>query len=243
VLTRLAPNVLPQGVSAQPTAHPTIMPYDTAPTAAPGSGWLLAGPDWAQDISFTADGAVAYTCGVVAGANLISTAMYDVSENRWSAAESVASGEGCHILVSPGNASDVALFVSSCIVCNQIVTTHLLRSHDGGKSWTRVWLPSSELPSTSAWLDDATFAVATVAIANNISPNTPPFHLYLSRVDGSLTAVNTGRLFGQRFAQLGPVDLYSNGATLYARLQPLTCAGDCQPKHWRAPAMTATRGH
>lgn len=221
------PSVMPAHVIPTPTE--TLLRIKTptpSPTSIPrGTGWKANGPGWAQDIAFSANGALGYACGTLGpGAAPINFAVYDPTQNEWNRMSTISTGERCRVSVSPSDASDVALVTYNCIVCDNVTpTAQVFRSHDGGLTWSPIHMPASLLADNVVWTNSALFVVAEGARAQD---NSLPFHLLVSPVDGPLVEISGWQLLGHS-AQLIGVLLVSSGSTVYATLAVAPCSVNC----------------
>jgi hypothetical protein len=170
------PSVLPVSSSDQTRQQNSAMPSSAAqqnlaaPTGtADGTSWHATGPDWAQDVAFSSNGAWGYACGSLGpgGAPML-VAVYNVAENSWSNLGRSFTGERCHISVSPADASDVVLVQYNCMHCTGAVpTSQIYRSHNSGASWTAINIPASQVVGDIAWTNRATLVLTT---EENVSP-------------------------------------------------------------------------
>lgn len=219
------PEIIPARVSPMPTG--TLLRVKTpTPTSIPrGTGWMSNGPGWAQDIAFSANGALGYTCGTPGpGATAINFAVYEPAQNVWKRMPSISKGEQCRISVSPSDARDVTLVTYDCIACNVVTSSsRALRSLDGGVTWSPIYVPGSLVVSDVAQTNSALFVVAVGATAPD---NSIPTHLYVSRSDGPLTEISAWQLFGHS-TQLISAQLISSESTIYANLVEAPCSDEC----------------
>lgn len=219
------PQIIPARVS--PVSKGTLLRFKTpTPTSIPrGTGWMANGPGWAQDIAFSANGALGYTCGTPGpGATAINFAVYETAQNVWKRMPSISKGEKCRISVSPSDARDVTLVTYSCTACNVATSSsQALRSLDGGVTWSPIYIPRSLVVSDIAQTSSALFLVAVGATAPD---NSIPTHLYVSRSDGPLSEISAWQLFGHS-AQLISAQLISSESTIYVSLVEAPCSGEC----------------
>jgi hypothetical protein len=240
------PDVIPAPTIPTPTE--TLLRIKTptpVPTSQPrGAGWKAIGPGWAQDIAFSANGALGYACGTLGpGAAPVNFAVYDPTQNVWNRMATISSGERCRVSVSPSDASDVALVTYNCIVCDNITpTAQVFRSHDGGGAWAPVHVPVSLIADNVAWTNSALFVVAEGVRAPD---NSLPFHLLVSRMDGPLAEISARQLLGHSAQLIGAL-LVSSGSTVYATLAVAPCSVNCltlvrssdDGRHWTRVATS-----
>lgn len=221
------PGVMPAHIIPTPTE--TLLRIKTptpVPTSIPrGTGWKANGPGWAQDIAFSANGALGYTCGTLGpGAAPINFAAYVPNQNVWNLLGNVSTGARCRVSVSPSDARDVALVTYNCIVCDNVTpTARVFRSHDGGLTWSPIHVPASLVVDNVAWTNSTLFVVAKGARAPD---NSLPFHLLVSRADGPLTEISGWQLLGHSAQLIGAL-LVSSGSTIYATLTVAPCSDNC----------------
>jgi hypothetical protein len=219
------PDVLPQMPSVQPTrTNPT---FNALLPPARGSGWNPIGPDWAQDISFTANGALGYACGAFPPNPIVFWGYYDVHQDSWAQFPTSFTGESCRISVSPADENEIALITYSCVVCTgDTLATQAYRSLNGGATWTPLTLPPSEFTTDIAWTYGSTLYLVTAHIGKPETSLPPTFSLFVSRSNGPLTEIPAPQLTGHS-GQLGPIALQSSGATLYVSFNVAFCTRAC----------------
>ena len=191
-----------------------------------GAGWKPLGPDWAQDIAFSADGSVGYACGHFTPEPVEFFAVYHVIENGWEMFPSpleAPAGGGCRVAVSPVDPDDVALITYS--VSLQPLTSQIVRSRDGGATWRTLRLPQSSAYVTDIdWTQLSLFLVVGAFTSTDSTP--PLYHLLVSHADGPLTEIGAQRLIG-RAMSFDAISIQSSGRTLYAELNSSTCGQPC----------------
>ena len=227
------PDVLPGLDNAQPTATSSFS-FSPRPTSTPsvrGSGWKPIGPDWAQDIVFTSNGALGYACGALGpGAAPILVALYDAHQNVWLAPTNPATGSDCRISVSPVNPSNIMLVADQCSNCadnaSSIPTSQVFRSFNGGETWAPLILPPSTLVGSVVWANNETLYLVAEHTQGASETSPPTYSLLISRANGPLTEISARQLVGHD-TTFGPVLLVSSGVTVYASLNPLFCASVC----------------
>jgi len=107
------PDVLPRMSRSQPTrTTPTL---NALLPPARGTGWKPIGPDSAEDIAFTSNGALGYVCSANPLGAAISLSVYDVHQSTWNALPTPATGDSCQVFVSPSSGSYVVISVDSCL--------------------------------------------------------------------------------------------------------------------------------
>lgn len=214
------PDVLPGQSSVQPTRTPQTQSTLTPP--APGTGWKRGGPEWAQSIAFSATPALGYACGSLGPGNAsVLFAVYNVKQNSWSNPTHPASATGadCRVVASPFSASEVALIVDNCSGC--ATTSHVYRSHDDGRTWSRARLPASFVALDLAWTTSGLFMTAV-----DTSTQTYNAHLLSVHDNGSYTEITAQQLIGYP-AQMEDISLLSSGMTLVASVYLASCTDNC----------------
>jgi hypothetical protein len=233
--THWLPTILPK-----PPAPPDMQKIHAQQTfsasvpLARGAGWKAIGPDWAQDISFTAKGDLGYVCGAYPPNPLVFVAVYDVHQSTWVQLQSPATGVICHISVSPTDVNDVVLVAYSCISCpgNSPIST-VYRSLDGGATWLPLALPSlsPEIVTAVAWTTGSTgstlyLVTERISTSGTTTSTSATYSLLVSRSDGPLTEISAQQLTGHP-EQLGSIAIESSGMTLYASLTAASCTVPC----------------
>jgi hypothetical protein len=233
VVMALAFHWLPDAIHG----HLNRLPPQAVRTTSPsiglvrGVGWQRAGPNWGQSIAFAANANVGYVCGALGPGDapvLISRfdAARPVSENIWTQFTSPATGNTCHISVSPSDAGDVVLATTSCLNCPQTAAdSSIYRSHDGGKTWLPLHLPRS-LPVVDMVQTDAALFLATWdnAAAGGTTPQL--YHLFVSVGNGPLTEVTTEQIVGHA-THFGRIAMLASRSTLYLSLDEVPCPSYC----------------
>ncbi len=141
VVLVLAVHWLPDAVPRQPNvaATRTVQTFNAQLPKVRGTGWKPIGPDWAQDISFTANGALGYSCGAYPPNPVIFFVIFDVHQNIWMQLPTPATGESCQVFVSPSSGSYVVISVDSCLTpgncSDSYPASRLYDSYDGGETW------------------------------------------------------------------------------------------------------------
>jgi hypothetical protein len=221
--THWLPTVLPK---SRPTpdsrvshAQQTLITLRPTPR---GTGWKLRGPDWAEDIAFSADGSVGYACGHFPPEPVEFFAVYHVAANGWEMFPSpleAPAGGGCRVAVSPIDPDDVALITYNAL------TSRVVRSHDGGGAWRELRLPlSSSYVTDIDWTQLSLFLVAGAFTSTDNAP--PLYHLLVSHADGPLAEIAAQRLIGHAMS-FDAISIQSSGRTLYAELNSSACGQAC----------------
>lgn len=230
------PNALPKWPNAAATRVAQTFNAHLAPIR--GSGWKTIGPDWAQDIAFTANGALGYACGRNPLNGSFFVAVYDTHQDTWMELPTPATGgNSCQVFVSPYAGNDVVIAVDSCVIVGSCSISYpasrLYESYDGGEEWTEIRLPSVVDIYSVAWtnatrLNSAQFLAVrgNLAVESTIIPVNTPSHLLVRQRDGSFVEVDAQRLVGHAM-QFGNISLMSSGTTLYAMLDGLSCDTYC----------------
>ena len=192
-----------------------------------GAGWKPIGPDWAEDIAFSADGSVGYACGHFPPEPVEFFAVYHVTANGWEMFPSplaAPAGGGCRVAVSPIDPGDVALITTGAASSQTPLLSRIVRSHDGGATWKALSLPSPSYVTDIDWTDLSLFLVTADSTP---SANTPPlYHLLVSHADGPLSEITAQRMIG-RAMTFDSIFIQSSGRTLYAELSNSACAQTC----------------
>lgn len=230
VVLALAIHWLPDALSRQPSvqATRTAQAFNAQLPRVRGSGWKPFGPDWAQDISFTANGALGYVCGASPPNLLVFAAVYDVHQTTWASLPSPGMGETCRIFVSPADANNIALVTyDSCASCTgETLTAQAYLSVNGGAAWSELALPPSNIVVDIAWTYGSTLFLVTEHTSQADTSLPPTFSLFTSRSNGPLTEIPARQLTGHS-GELGPVALQSSGATLYVSFNVAFCTRAC----------------
>lgn len=229
VVLALAIRWLPDALSRQPNVQParTSQAFNAQLPQARGSGWKAIGPDWAQDISFTANGTLGYVCGAYPPNPLVFVAVYDVYQTTWTDVPSPGMGDTCRIFVSPADANNIALITyNHATSARQTLTTQVYRSLDGGSTWSALTLPPSDIIVDIAWTYGSTLYLVTEHTGQADTSLPPTFSLFVSRSNGPLTEIPAQQLTGHS-GELGPVALQSSGATLYVSYNVAFCTRAC----------------
>jgi len=214
------PDVLPGQPNAQPTRVAQMHSTPTPPIH--GAGWKRSGPDWAQSIAFSSTTELGYACGASeTGDTPILFAVYRVTQNSWSnpTHPGSASGADCRVVASPFSASEVALIVDNCSGC--ATTSHVYRSHDDGRTWSRTRLPASFAALELAWTTSGLFATAVDTSTQSYSA-----HLLSVHDNGSYTEITAQQLIGYP-AHMENISLVSSGMTLIASIYLASCTDNC----------------
>jgi len=240
VVLALAVHWLPDAVPRQPDvgATRTVQTFNAELPKVRGTGWKPIGPDSAEGIAFTSNGALGYVCSVNPLGAAISLSVYDVHQNTWNALPTPATGGDCRVYVSPAAGGNVVLAVDYCpdgVDCiDNYPASRLYDSYDGGETWGELRLPAVMNVYDVTWANSQMYlavrddlSAASVAIAPNV-PNAPnaPSHLLVSQRDGSFMGVTAQQLVG-RPMQFSNIALLSSGTTLYASLDGMSCASYC----------------
>lgn len=219
------PDVLPRQPNVQATR--TSQAFNASLPQARGSGWKPIGPDWAQDISFTANGALGYVCGAYPPNPLLFVSVYDVYQNTWTDVPSPGMGNTCRIFVSPADANNIALITySHATSTGQTLTTRVYRSLNGGATWSPLTLPPSDFIVDIAWTYGSTLFLVTEHTGQADTSLPPTFSLFVSRSNSPLTEIPARQLTGHP-GDLGPIALQSSGATLYVSFNVALCTRAC----------------
>lgn len=214
------PDVLPRQPNVQPTR--TSQAFNAQLPRVRGSGWKPIGPDWAQSIAFSSTTELGYACGVSGSENApVLFAVYNVKQNSWSNSThpGSASGADCRVIASPYSASEVALIVDNCSGC--ATTSHVYRSHDDGRTWSRTRLPASFAALELAWTTSGLFATAVDTSTQSFSA-----HLLSVHDNGSYTEITAQQLIGYP-AHMENISLVSSGMTLIASIYLASCTDNC----------------
>ena len=201
-----------------------------------GVGWNPAGPDWATNIVFSADGSVGYTCGAFPGKPFAFFAVYYIAENAWKILPTVPTApiavDGCGVSVSPVDSADLLLTIDQCLRCTNgsVPTSLAYRSHDGGATWKALDLPPKTLITDSAWTNRSTLFLAAEG-TSSVGTSTPPtFTLLVSRElggeNGPLTEISPHSL-GLFGGGIGYLSLISNGMTVFVTGSDHRCTQNC----------------
>lgn len=220
ILPKPAATPNPQTVHAQQT-------LDALRPLVRGAGWKPRGPDWAEDIAFSADGNVGYACGHFPPEPVEFFAVYHAVANGWemfpSPLEAPAGGD-CRVAVSPVDARDVVLITYGVTSSQTPIISQIVRSHDGGATWKTLSLP---LPSYVTDIDWTQLSLFLVTADSTPSANSPPlYHLLVSHADGPLTEITARQMIGHAMT-FGSISIQSSGRTLYAELTGSPCAQSC----------------
>ena len=221
------PSVLPQQTK-QPNAQATrtAQAFNAQLPPVRGAGWKPIGPDSAQDITFTANGALGYICGINPRNAGVSWTFYDVHQNLWDELLTPASGVGCRVSVSSADINDVVLIAFDCLNCQAAaLISQVYRSHDGGAHWASVSLPAKQFVADITWVGSTLFLAALDTASEN-NATQPHYHLLVSRSDGPLTEIS-GRQLTMHPADFSSMTLQSSGTTLYAEISEIGCARYC----------------
>lgn len=232
VLLALAIHWLPS-ILPKPKATPNPQAVHAQQTLAAlrplvrGSGWKPIGPDWAEDIAFSADGSVGYACGHFPPEPVEFFAVYHAVANGWemfpSPLEAPAGGD-CRVAVSPVDPRDVALITLGAASSQSPLISRIVRSHDGGATWKTLSLPS---PSYVTDIDWTRLSLFLVTADSTPSANSPLlYHLLVSHGDGPLTEISARQMIGHALT-FGAISIQSSGRTLYAELTGSSCAQQC----------------
>ncbi len=224
------PDVLPKGPNSQSTR--TTQTFNAQLPPARGSGWESIGPESAQDIAFTSNGALGYICDKSPLNAVMSLTVYDVHQNTWKELPTPASGDSCQVLVSPDAGNYVVLAVTYCPDGGDCIDNYpasrLYESYDGGETWEELLLPAMMNVYDVAWADSALFLATRgnlSADSTTIPPNSPS-HLLVWQHNRSFAEIDSQQLIGQT-TQLSNISLLSSGTTLYASLNEMSCASYC----------------
>ncbi|MGE5333496.1 MAG: WD40/YVTN/BNR-like repeat-containing protein [Nitrososphaerota archaeon] len=223
------PDVLPRPLTpAELQRIHARQTYDTLHPPAPGTGWKAIGPDWATDISFTADGALGYVCGVNPPIPLVHVGVYDVHQQTWTElpAPPATSVDACRISVSPTDPADVVLISYGQDSSNNPLPSPAYRSLDGGATWSPLHLSPSQIIADIAWTNHSTLFLAAENVPAQGSTTPPAYSLLTSRGYGSLTEISARQLVGHS-DQFSTISLISSGTWLYATLDEKACASNC----------------
>ena len=229
VLPKPAATPNPQAVHAQQTLA-------ALRAMAHGAGWKPLGPDWAQDIAFSADGSVGYACGAYPGRALQFVAVYRVIEDAWyTNPPPIPDPEGvvgCGLSVSPVDPADVVLSVDRRVAPSDSVpaspTSRVYRSYDGGGSWNALKLPPATLVGDIAWVGQSTLLLVAEDTSTGDASAAPTYSLLVSRKGDPLTEIPARSLVGYD-TSFGSFTLISSGVTLYASLHDTVfCPRSCE---------------
>ena len=230
------PNALPKGPNAVATR--TAQAFNAHLPPVRGTGWKSIAPNWAQDIAFTANGALGYACGAYPPNPLVFFGVYDTHQNTWKEMPTPATGgSSCRVFVSPDAGNYVVIAVDSCVPVGNCSISYpasrLYESYDGGEDWAELRLPSVVDVYSVAWTNSpGLYSRLFLAVRGNLAvDNTTiavnaPSHLLVRQRDGSFVEVNAQRLVGHAM-QFGNISLMSSGTTLYAMLDGLSCDRYC----------------
>jgi hypothetical protein len=231
----LALHWLPNVLSGQLNAHPTGggQTFNATLPLARGTNWRTIGPDWAQDISFTSNGALGYACGAYPPNPIVFFGVYDVHQNTWKQTPTPATaGRDCQVFVSPDAGNYVVLSVDNCLPAvgcsDSYSASQLYDSYDGGETWAALPLPAVLNVYGAAWANATLFLAArgVMATDNTSIPPNAPSHLLVSQRDGTFAEIDARQLVGSS-TQFSNISLISSGATLYASLVGMSCASYC----------------
>jgi hypothetical protein len=234
VVLVLALHWLPDVAPRQPNVRPTRTPqaFNAQLPKVRGTGWKPIGPDSAEDIAFTSNGALGYVCSANPLGAAISLSVYDVHQNTWNALPTPAIGGSCRVYVSPDAGGNVVLVVDDCPNAGEcsvdLPASRLYDSYDGGETWEELHLPAKMNVYDVTW----TIFQMYLAVRGNLSGDSDailsnaPSHLLVSQRDGSFTEVAAQQLVG-RSIQFSNIALLSSGTTLYASLDGMSCTSYC----------------
>lgn len=235
LLLALAIHWLPGVLPGLPNAQPTRVgqTYNAALPPARGTNWRTIGPDWAQDISFTSNGALGYACGAYPLDPIVFFGVYDVHQNAWKQTPTPATaGSSCQVFVSPDAGDHIVLSVDYCLSAGNCSDSHsesrLYASYDGGETWATLPLPAVVNVYEAAWANSTLFLAVRGSMAANtttIPPNAFS-HLLVSQRDGTFTEIDAQQLVGSSM-QFRNIALLSSGTTLYVSLDGDSCASYC----------------
>ncbi len=224
------PDILPSGPNIQAT-H-TSQTFNASLPPIRGSGWKAIGPGSAQDISFTANGALGYVCDKNPVNAVISLSVYDVHQNTWKELPTPASGDSCQVFVSPQSGNYVVLSVDQCLTVGNCSDSYsasrLYESYDGGETWAELSLPATMNVYDAVWANSVLFLATRgnlSADSTTIPPNAPN-HLLVRRQDRSFVEIDSRQLVG-RSLQFSNISLLSSGTTLYISLDGASCTSYC----------------
>lgn len=226
---RWLPEVLPKPLTpAELQRIHARQTYDTLHPPASGTGWKAIGPDWATDISFTADGALGYVCGVKPPISLMHVGVYDVHQQTWTElpAPPATSVDACRISVSPTDPADVVLISYGQDSSNNPLPSPAYRSLDGGATWSPLHLSPSQVITDIAWTNRSTLFLAAENVPAQGTKTPPAYSLLTSRANSPLTEISAQRLLGHS-DQFSDISLISSGTRLYASLDEKACASNC----------------
>jgi hypothetical protein len=234
VVLALAIHWLPDALPRQPNvqATRTSQAFNAQRPRVRGSGWKLIGPDSAEDISFTANGALGYVCSMSPLNAAVALNVYDVHQNTWNALPTPATGDSCRVFVSPDGGNYVVLAVDHCLTVGNCSDSYsasqLYDSYDGGETWEELPLPATINVYDAAWANSMLF----LAVRGNLSddstsiPPNAPNHLLVRQQDRSFVEIDSQRLVG-RSMQFSNISLLSSGAALYVSLDGISCTSYC----------------
>ena len=214
----------------QPAA---VQTFNATLPLARGTDWRTIGPDWAQDISFTSNGALGYVCSVLSPDPIVFIGVYDVHQNTWKRLQLLppqAVTAGClsrQMLAITWYFPWTIVFLlwAAPIV---IPRRELYDSYDGGETWAALPLPAVLNVYGAAWANATLFLAARriMATGNTSIPPNAPSHLLVSQRDGTFAEIDAWQLVGSS-TQFSDISLISSGATLYASLVGMSCASYC----------------
>lgn len=253
------PGVLPKPLTAAELER--IHARQTMSALAPrgrSSGWKPSGPDWAQDIAFTSNGALGYVCGIDPLNPLVLFGVYDVHQQTWTTLPTPASGgsrRSCQVFVSPMADNDVVLAVEYCTTlgtcADEYPASQLYASYDSGETWQRLPLPGLVTVSSVAWANGQLYLAVrgNLARGSSTNPINETTHLLVRRSDHSFTEISARQLIGQDM-QIESITLLSSGTMLYASVDGMTCPSQCPIQvrsgdngaHW-SPLAATYRGN
>ena len=235
--THWLPDVLPKPA---PTPNPQInhaqQTFAAILAMSHGAGWEPVGPDWATDISFSADGSVGYACGAFPGKPIAFFAIYRVAANTWETLNPPLNApvavDGCGISISPVDSADILLTIDQCLRCTgaSVPTSLAYRSHDAGATWRALELPPKTLVTDSAWTNRSTLFLAAEDTSAAGTSTPPTFMLLVSyddgRENGPLTEISPHSLaiLGN---EIGSIRLISSGVTVYVTGAIVRCTQNC----------------
>lgn len=224
------PGVLPGRSSAKQTR--TGQTFNAQLPPARGSGWKSIGPDSADDITFTSNGALGYVCSMNPVNAAVILNVYDVHQNTWKAHPTPATGGSCKVYVSPDAGAYVVLAADDCPKawnCSiSYPASRLYDSYDGGETWEELHLPAVMNVYDVTWANFQMYLAVQGDLSADITaiPPNAPSHLLVSQQDRSFVEVDAQQLVG-RSMRFGSISLLSSGTTLYVSLDGMSCVSYC----------------
>ena len=223
--------------SLQPpkVTSPTVTPVHTF---APGQGWTVGGPSWAQRIVFASSSpSIAYVCGVPSLGNSTQSAPVVLGRSQdgghsWQASPTPAMAVGCDVTVDPTDAFDLFLIGDPCPSCSPLPDLQLYRSLDGGRTWNLSRTPSNGPNETQqfsaylwAWVGPSLFLAPYSK--NELATMRP----IVSRRGQQFAEVSTTGLYTSVPHDAAINALYGTATALYVELlrpPDSGCVSDCE---------------